>query len=410
MDYGSIWAYFVGMALLMLLASAPMFKIADFPASRISSVDGLRGFLAFAVFFHHAVMYHTYVSLGAWRDPPHFYQMLGELGVCLFFIITGYLFWGKILRENGKPNWFKLYGGRLFRIAPAYFVAVSIMLVLVACRTGFVLNVSVRDLFIEIIKWLAIGVNGGGPNVNGYADTSLLTFGVTWTLSSEWKFYISLLVLAFAARRSRLHLPLVLIGLSLTLTYAFFRPDPTQAALSVRASLFLFGMLAASLESRKLTVSLPQPVLSVLVTVILGALLWIFPTAYAGLPVLFLGIVFLLIISGGSMFGLLSSRPARRVGDVSYSIYLMQGLIVNLLFTLPSVRSFSMQSPADYWVTMFGCTAVLLLTSTMTYVFVERTGINVGKRFLDAVHSRWSKRYEIKSLPASEGIIDGAVL
>ena len=54
--------------------------------SRVETLDGLRGFLALAVFFHHGALYHTFIQDGLWRPPPdRFYALLGPFGVALFF-------------------------------------------------------------------------------------------------------------------------------------------------------------------------------------------------------------------------------------------------------------------------------------------------------------------------------------
>ena len=102
MSYYSIWPYFLGTAIFMLFASTPILKAADTPPSsvpsRIHTLDGLRGFLALAVLFHHGAIYHGYLKTGIFALPPsRFYTDLGEAGVAMFFMITGYLFWGQIL-------------------------------------------------------------------------------------------------------------------------------------------------------------------------------------------------------------------------------------------------------------------------------------------------------------------------
>ncbi len=73
MGYFSIWPMFAGLFALVLLAATPFLKAADTPpsatASRVQTLDGLRGFLALAVFFHHGAIYHTYIQDGIWRPP-----------------------------------------------------------------------------------------------------------------------------------------------------------------------------------------------------------------------------------------------------------------------------------------------------------------------------------------------------
>jgi hypothetical protein len=69
----SIWPYFVCMGLLLAIAATPLFKAADVPPNprgdRLSTLDGLRGFLALGVFFFHASSYHEYICKGALNLP-----------------------------------------------------------------------------------------------------------------------------------------------------------------------------------------------------------------------------------------------------------------------------------------------------------------------------------------------------
>jgi peptidoglycan/LPS O-acetylase OafA/YrhL len=96
-------------ALLLGLASTPLLKWADAAptevAVRVSTIDGLRGLLALAVFFHHTAIWHQYLITGEWRFPPsRFYANLGPAGVSMFFMITGYLFWSQTLKAKGRPT------------------------------------------------------------------------------------------------------------------------------------------------------------------------------------------------------------------------------------------------------------------------------------------------------------------
>jgi hypothetical protein len=225
------WPFFGCLAVLLALARLPLFTAADTPPSprpdRVATLDGLRGFLALAVFFHHAAIYHRFLRDGAWVLPPsRFYALLGPVGVSVFFMITGYLFWSQMIGSLGRPAWLRLYVGRAFRIGPLYLVAVASMLAFVLAGTGARLNVSPSQLAGEIGCWLALGFVVG-PDVNGYPATSSVLAGVTWTLGYEWIFYLSLPVAALAARGRRAHLPFALAGLagSLAWTWRFSQPS-----------------------------------------------------------------------------------------------------------------------------------------------------------------------------------------
>ena len=144
MDYYSIWPVFGCLAILLTAASVWPFGSADIPPGkrqRISVLDGLRGFLALGVFFHHAAIYHRYVLDDVWALPPSaVFTLFGQVGVSMFFMITGYLFWSRMIAECGRPDWMGLYISRIFRIGPLYLVAVGTMLATVFVLTDFRLN------------------------------------------------------------------------------------------------------------------------------------------------------------------------------------------------------------------------------------------------------------------------------
>ena len=196
MSFYSIAPFFGCMILLIGLTSTPMFAAADAPPNslpqRVVTLDGLRGFLALAVFFHHSSIYHGFLLGALWQLPPSRpYALMGQMGVAFFFMITGYLFWSRLIDEQGQTNWMRLYVGRVFRIGPLYLAAIAAMLLFVAIRTGLHLNLPVDQLAPQIGRWLELGFIVG-PDVNLYGNTALILAGVTWTLHYEWIFYLAL--------------------------------------------------------------------------------------------------------------------------------------------------------------------------------------------------------------------------
>lgn len=383
----SIWPFFGCMAVLLLLAATPIMRAADTPPSphrnRISTLDGLRGFLAFGVFFHHAAIIHIYLLEGKWEPPPsRFYEFLGPVGVALFFMITGYLFWTKILKQRSQLNWPRLYIERVFRIGPLYLVAVVSMLIIVGIRTGFRLQEPAGQVGREITRWLMLGLfSAPGPNVNGYPDTNYIVAGVTWTLSFEWFFYLSLPLTALAARRPKADLLFTTDALFIVMIYAARHVTPSLTAPPVICiALFLIGMSCASLERGNLLAKLPNWISSLLLAALLVMVFIAFPSANMAAPVALLGIAFYLIISGCDLFGLLTSRAACRLGNVSYGIYLLQGLVLTVVFSFHQTRTFALTSPLRHWAMILLCGMLLAATSTCTHVLVERTGIDLGRR------------------------------
>jgi peptidoglycan/LPS O-acetylase OafA/YrhL len=362
------------MAVVYAVAATPAFRWADTPSSphpnRVTAIDGLRGFLALGVVFSHVAVYHEFLLSGRWRGvPTNFYLVLGPVSVSLFFMITGYLFWGRLVRTQGRPGWVALYVNRFFRIGPLYLAAVVAMLAAVGVLTGWHRHVSGLRLAHEAGRWaIPFGIVIGGV-VNGYADTSVLLANVTWSIQYEWWFYFSLPVLSLASRSRRWHLPAVVVGCMIWLA---------SGERGMPVALFLCGMLCASLQERGLLVKLPDRVGSLLVIVLLAGVFQ-FHEMVTRAPIALLGLILYLIVSGTSVFGLLESRPARRLGDISYGIYLLQGLVLAAVYWPIPMKALALESPIYHWGLALVAALISIAVAMVAHVAIERPGIALGR-------------------------------
>ncbi len=397
MSVFSAWPYFVLMLVVLGALALPVFRAADEPPQRdqrTATLDGLRGFLALSVFVHHLMVTHGYIEHGEWTFPPSgFHTLLGQVGVGVFFMITGFLFWGKLLDAKGRSDWTSLYIGRLWRIGPMYLLAVGLMFLIVAWRTGFVLREPAWSVLGGMLQWLALGIVPMQPDINGYRGTGLILAGVTWTVFVEWLFYGSLRLMAPLARGGRTPrfvtgaLLLCLLALTVAaLLSAGSSPAHPTTALVVGALIwvlasFFMGMLSAWLIRHDgLRLRLPEWAASLLALVCLGAVFLGFQHMVGPVQVLLLWIFFHLVCSGSTLYGLLATRAARRMSTVSYSIYLLQGLVLTVVFAAPPVRDCAMAGAMQYWLVGILCALLLVAASVVSYRLVEKPGIAQGKR------------------------------
>jgi len=402
MDHFSIWpSIVVFSACVLLLSPARLWRFLDESAidgKRYIAVDGLRGFLAIAVVLHHCAISYAFHQTGRWEVPPSpYYVLLGQGGVSVFFMITAFLFWGRIVDQDGRVDWLALYWNRLFRIGPLYWAAVGVMLFLVAYKTDFKIQVSAGQLAVQLAQW-ALPAIVNQPIVNGYANTSLILAGVTWTLYYEWMFYLSLPVLAIAAvKRSPVGFLPTLLWLLFIVPGVFF---DFEHAVLVRYFLALFGigMVAATAVRRFPAITGDGPLRSALAVLLLVGFFANNVTAYAWASVAYLGAFFLLISTGTSLFGLLRTRAALRLGAISYSIYLLQGLVILVMLSPRALGIFATDGPPQYWLTVLAIALALVGVSVMAYCLIERPGINLGKRLLS--HISATQRAKISILPA----------
>lgn len=380
MMFSAIWPYFVLLAILVGIAALPWFHFVDNPSTastRYATLDGLRGFLAFSVFVFHLIVTHEYIESGEW-DPPRsrFYALLGPVGVSLFFMITGFLFWGKLLREQGRPRWVELYLGRVFRIGPMYLFVVLVMLYIVFTRTGFTLHDPASEVAGSVLQWLALGILNTEPDVNNY-PASLVLAGVTWTISYEWVFYASLLVMAYFAR-VKTHMLFVLTLLATGLAGKML----LGSFIFGMGAVFACGMAVASMLHENWLPRMPRALASTLALISLTIIFLLLENGYGADTLILLSIFFYLVCSGASLFGLLTNVAAHRLGNISYSLYLMQGLVLTLVFSISPIREFALQTELNFWIVGGVCATVLVGAAALSYALIERPGIVLGKRLI----------------------------
>ncbi len=377
-----LWPFVFVIAFYAAMAT-PVFAAADTPPSdkpeRVNALDGLRGILALGVVVAHATLFRILAANGQVSDFTRTLSCrVGQTAVALFFMITGYLFWSMLLREGGRPNWVGLYIGRLFRIGPLYLLAVLVLFTLVLASDRFHPLYSWPAVARRAADWLAFGAHEP-VDLDG-TGRSFLLLGVAWTLRFEWQFYVALVPLALLARLRRAHLPIVAIALIASLLASdasLTRAITPQPAIAL--ALFLSGMLAGSLLR---AVRFDRPSNLVRSALALGstALALAFPRTYAALPVTFLTFAFLLVASGANMGSLLTSRAARRAGDVSYGIYLLHLFVLSAALHVGFGRRLLLSGVVGFWIVTLAVAIIAAALATASHVAVERPGIALGKR------------------------------
>ncbi|WP_158622969.1 acyltransferase family protein [Aquabacterium soli] len=345
--------------------------------SHIPALDGLRGCCAFFVFIHHALFWRSYHSSGIWAIPESsFFVFLGKGSVIIFFMITGFLFFGKILRQPGL-DWLNLYIGRFFRIFPLYIALILSVLVVLTLlgRGGWV---GIRETLIPVLKWVLML---GAPDINGLKDTKLLTAGVTWTLTREWMFYFCLPALALLVWRQRSPVNLFTIfGIAFTLVLA------TRSSFDYYWGSFLIGMFFAWLRHKFGLMSWVNSRPAKWSVAMLPVILIVsFPNPYNGFAILGLGLFFGLIVMGARI-AFLESAPMRLLGDLSYGIYLFHGIILFVLFG--GLLKASTKPLENFHWLFIGCLVpILVIICYILHVYVELPGMAYAKVFAEKLKS-----------------------
>ena len=357
-------------ALALALGISALFQMgigAPKVQGRFVSIDGLRGYLAFFVFLHHSSIWYFYLRKGVWEVPPsNLFTHFGQSSVALFFMITGFLFFHKILEGKRKPiDWGRLYVSRFLRLTPLYLFAMVLLGVIVVVLSGGIRSEPWMTFFKNVISWILFTIPGA-PDVNGVKDTAMILAGVNWSLSYEWLFYLFLPLLALTQRLVVPRRYLVLAGLGILIWVG--------GSYSLRhLQAFLAGVVAAYVvrDERFLRFAVTRNASWLILGAMAGALFF-FSTAYQTAPMTLLFVVFVLVGGGNSFFGVLTSSVARTLGEAAYSIYLLHGISLFVVFRF--VLGFEVArslSPLVHWAVIFSLTPVLIALCFCTFLWIE---------------------------------------
>ncbi|WP_162379926.1 acyltransferase family protein [Citrobacter sp. NCU1] len=341
-------------------------------SGRNITIDGLRGFLALFVFIHHSNIWYAFLHNNVWKLPDNaVFANIGKTSVAMFFMITGYLFYGKI-RKSKEINWNQLYISRFFRLYPLYFLIICVMLVIAGIQTNWTPVTYFSNLMVPVYKWFSLSAYGS-PNINGLRDTLSIVSGVTWTLVYEVFFYLSLpLVCVITGKKT----PVIYILISLSAMIAFYLHPLNK----IYIIFFVIGFIASYLKDIKLLMSFADTkACSILISIIYIILISNFHGIYEWQSMLLCGVIFILICSGCDIFGILKIKSARLLGEATYSIYLLHGPLIYITFRMMLDNSIKNFSIVEYTMICTLICVVLVSLSYLTFKYIESPMINFGK-------------------------------
>ena len=356
LPYFIISAYFLFLAFVLGRYVPFCRHIAKGNTAHYRSIDGLRGFLAPGVFFHHSVIAYYQQKTGIWSIPPiGFYTIIGQMGLYLFFMITGFLFWEKtMVQREFFFHPIRFYFSRLKRLAPAYLFSIVLVLAAMALPIG--------DHSFSQLQWQDLrGVlMFGGVGSAGYINA------IYWTLVWEWYFYLLLPLLAIFASGYRTLLPI-------TAAIGFIIYEEMSGGSSVLIFDFLCGAVTAIIVQKyDLRQYLARPIYGLLALAPLVGLFLCFDSGYGYAQSLLLWAFFMCIVYGNSLFGLLHSRPALLLGTISYSIYLLHCIIIYIVVQCVNVYLPVLSlSELEYWSLVPVQGVIVILLALFSYRFCE---------------------------------------
>jgi len=292
---------------------------------RIPSLDGLRALSISMVLVAHSVP----VSQQNWL----LWKIIGngDLGVSIFFVISGFLITSLLLREHDGTGTISLrsfYVRRAFRILPPFYVFLSFILLL---RITGVLDFSLQG-------WASAFLF-----LHDYWKSPDWWTAHTWSLSIEEQFYLlwpACLALAGRSRSGRVALALIAAAPAIRMACHLVLPHvgwQEQLMFHMRMDSLMTGCVVALFYDRlrvKWTWVAPAAIFLFVLSPYLTTRLHGYYLLPFGYSLNNLAIAYLLLYAvrnPNSAFGWgLNHRLIVHVGVISYSLYLWQQLFLGL--------------------------------------------------------------------------------
>lgn len=332
-------------------------------SNRIPSLDGIRALSITLVVFN-----HIWIS-NSFQDK---FYLFGNLGVRIFFVISGFLITSILINELGKTskiNLKKFYLRRTFRIFPAYYFYIAVIYYF-----SVVFNLCPENGFLITLTY----------TTNYFFTQVPRELGHFWSLAVEEQFYLifpGLLALVGLSEFKKVLLALLFLTPALRyISVVYSQTSPETLLLQVgwyfhnNVDVIATGCLLAiwrnSFHQNKVYQHFLRlwfsPIFFISLIILLGyyseknlTLFYLF-----GITLMNLSIAFCIdwfITNPKSLAGkFLNLRPIQYVGVLSYSIYLWQ-------------QPFTFYSPDKVWTHFPYNFILLILCSLFSYYIIEET-------------------------------------
>ncbi|MBA8843308.1 MULTISPECIES: acyltransferase family protein [Brucella] len=351
-------------------------------AGRFSNIDGLRAIAAISVLFHHILgdflreaSNQNTTLIGSLNSIISSFDF-GRFGVVLFFLISGVVVPFSIKSDQLQPiRRFAI--GRFFRLYPAFWLSLIFMY-------GYLVFTGGAPELKTLLANATMAANAfGQPWLSG----------VYWTLFIELIFYI-LIAVAFMA--GILRQPMLILAAGLLLALSTGGPFLLRS-LGINLPVVYIGLhlsfLFCGLLLRLTVIEKERGTLSaalVLIIVQMGIIVSIGDFSLARNDTFFIVgklpvIASYLAAYSVFLLSLWTMRPQSKLlsstGEISYSIYLFHVPVCWTIYLfLPPTGAIS-----DL-ITMALCVIASFVVSILTYRYVEKPMIAVGRRISGQIH------------------------
>jgi peptidoglycan/LPS O-acetylase OafA/YrhL len=377
--------------------------------ARVPEWDGIRGLAILLVVFYHYIYGAVPKAAGGAAGLVRAVFPLSWSGVDLFFVLSGFLIGGILMKQYGAENYFKIfYVRRVCRIIPLYFAWLILFLVL-AWAVGSPNSIEWRSVIFDreiphFQRW------GYFLFLQNFFTAKTGLFGSpwlapTWSLAVEEQFYLLMpLVLWFTRPNKRLPVLItliVLVPLLRTYLFLFHSSIFVYVLLPCRADALLLGVLCAYLireprhfEKLKRNRSALAIAFIILALGVCGLTAYVhgddafafnvFEMVTFGFTwiAMFYACLLLLVATtpSGAITAIFRTRLLQHFGLIAYGMFLMHMVINSLVHGLILGKTAEIKNLTDLLVTLVAFLATWFLAA-LSWNFFEQPIIRWGHSF-----------------------------
>lgn len=362
----------------------------------------LRAIAAIAVIFHHIELYklrQLEPSLMSFSKVQPFMERLGKNGVFLFFVLSGFLITYLLLKERSESGTIaikKFYARRLLRIWPLYYIIVGLSFIIVPLTLNHQFWAS-ETYYLGLISKIEYGGNLALflfllSNVALVIYPPVVGASQSWSVSVEEQFYLFWPILMKLFYKN-IFWVLLIIAILKPLTLSLL-------AIMIGSSMPILNTCLQILEGLKIEYMAMGGLLAYFF-ITEQSLVNNFFSSKKHFRFLVFIILILLIVNPYSYLNALSftfligfvihhgleSQFLKKVGEVSYGIYMYHPIIMYLSFAMvhnlfPNFKSF----PALLieYILVF---SLSYLVSVLSYKYIETRFLKLKSKFT-IIHSK----------------------
>lgn len=381
-------------------ASSKARSAAEANPARLPELDGIRGLAIVLVLIWHLLAAQLVIqprSTAAYLLKP---LAVTWAGVDLFFVLSGFLIGGILLRNRESPGYFKaFYMRRICRIFPLYYLMLGAFFFLSSLNiTG---NPGFDWLFRDALPFWSYTAYLQNIEMAVHGKMGPHWLGITWSLAVEEQFYILLPFLIRCLRARALLITLIVLVVAAPIARGLLwtlAPNGGIAGyvlLPTRWDSLFLGVLGA-IALREPTVlnwvRLHRSLVSrlgwlcvamILVLTLLNHGIGSWGMAWFGHTLLAIMSLVLVVLTAAVPEGMPATIFRNRVlvwmGTISYGVYLMHQPISGLFHGIVKGQTPRMQGVDDCLLTGMALAATLAL-ATVSWLAFERYIVAIGQR------------------------------